>query len=199
MLLNVDAVVIEDLSETESRVFAHAWDRAVPPVWVFHGDGARFASAVFESETDAAAWIARHGLSDVLTEYPVSDGCYDIAVCEGRSDRRSRTTGRPSTSPRSRPAGTRHTHFGHDRPASPEGLRRPPRGCPGTIGANVQRARSADLLGVTNWADGRHVSVWVSVEFRRRVVASFGDGCRFVMVGGLPVWARRIVRQDGCT
>ena len=58
-------------------------DGAAPPVWVFHGDDSRFASAVFESETDAAAWVARYGLSGVLTEYPVNDGCYDIAVREG--------------------------------------------------------------------------------------------------------------------
>jgi hypothetical protein len=30
------------------------------------------------------AWIARHELTGILTEYPVGDGCYDIAVRDGR-------------------------------------------------------------------------------------------------------------------
>ncbi|MEV0650630.1 hypothetical protein AB0I28_35795 [Phytomonospora sp. NPDC050363] len=53
-------------------------------VWIFHGQGAQFASAVFTSEADGRAWAARHRATGVLTEYPVGDGCYDIAVREGR-------------------------------------------------------------------------------------------------------------------
>ncbi|GIG69439.1 DUF7710 domain-containing protein [Phytomonospora endophytica] len=53
-------------------------------VWVFHGEEARFASAVFAAEADGLAWAARHGVSGLLAEYPVGDGCYDVAVREGR-------------------------------------------------------------------------------------------------------------------
>jgi len=53
-------------------------------VWIFHGHGAQFASAAFTSEADGLAWVARHRVTGVLTEYPVGDGCYDIAVREGR-------------------------------------------------------------------------------------------------------------------
>jgi hypothetical protein len=49
-------------------------------VWIFHGTGAHFASGVFTDRDQALAWIARHRLTGILTEYPVGDGCYDIAV-----------------------------------------------------------------------------------------------------------------------
>jgi hypothetical protein len=29
-------------------------------------------------------WIARHGLTGILTEYEADDGCYDLAVYAGR-------------------------------------------------------------------------------------------------------------------
>ena len=32
----------------------------------------------------ALDWITRHGLTGVLTEYEVGDGCYDLAVRQGR-------------------------------------------------------------------------------------------------------------------
>jgi len=52
-------------------------------VWVFHGNGARFAAGVFETQDQGLAWAARHGVSGLLTEYPIGDGCYDIAVRDG--------------------------------------------------------------------------------------------------------------------
>lgn len=57
---------------------------AVERVWVFHGDRARFASAVFVSEAEGLGWARRHRVTGVLAEYPVGDGCYDVAVREGR-------------------------------------------------------------------------------------------------------------------
>lgn len=42
-------------------------------VWIFHGAGASFASGVFASRDDGMAWIARHRLTGILTEYPVGD------------------------------------------------------------------------------------------------------------------------------
>lgn len=53
-------------------------------VWIFHGRDARFAAAVFASDADGLAWVARHRVTGVLAEYPVGNGCYDIAVGEGR-------------------------------------------------------------------------------------------------------------------
>jgi hypothetical protein len=44
-------------------------------VWIFHGEGAAFASAVFRSESDGRAWAARYGVTGILAEYPVGDGC----------------------------------------------------------------------------------------------------------------------------
>jgi hypothetical protein len=56
----------------------------IEKVWIFHGDGAHFASGVFVDRAQGLAWIARHRLTGILTEYPVGDGCYDIAVRSGR-------------------------------------------------------------------------------------------------------------------
>jgi hypothetical protein len=53
-------------------------------VWLFHGEGNRFASGVFGDEAAGLEWVARHGLTGVLTEYQVGDGCYDLAVQQGR-------------------------------------------------------------------------------------------------------------------
>jgi hypothetical protein len=53
-------------------------------VWIFHADGARFASGVFNSKADAMAWVAGHRLTGLVTEYPVGVGCYDLAVAAGR-------------------------------------------------------------------------------------------------------------------
>src|SRR4051812_24142226 len=51
-------------------------DDARPPqtVWIFHGDEARFAAGVFTSREQGLAWAERHGVSGILTEYPVGDG-----------------------------------------------------------------------------------------------------------------------------
>lgn len=53
-------------------------------VWIFHGESGQFASGVFEDKASGLEWIARHRLTGLLTEYEVGDGCYDLAVREGR-------------------------------------------------------------------------------------------------------------------
>lgn len=53
-------------------------------VWVFHGEEARFASGVFATAEDGLAWIERHALTGVLTQYRVGVGAYDDAVTRGR-------------------------------------------------------------------------------------------------------------------
>ncbi|MFC4068330.1 DUF7710 domain-containing protein [Actinoplanes subglobosus] len=52
-------------------------------VWVFHGDGARFAAGVFTSMAAGLEWAAEHGVTGILTEYAIG-GTYDLAVAEGR-------------------------------------------------------------------------------------------------------------------
>ena len=51
-----------------------------PTVWIVHGENARFASGVFDREEDGLARARKHGVSGILTEYPVGDGCYDLAI-----------------------------------------------------------------------------------------------------------------------
>jgi len=63
-------------------------------VWVFQAAGGRFVSGVFCSRELAEAWIQEHGLSGILTKYPVDIGVYDWAVENGhfepkRDDQRS--------------------------------------------------------------------------------------------------------------
>ena len=49
-------------------------------VWVFHGMGGRFTSGVFTSKEKAEQWIEHHGLTGVLTLYPLDVGVYDWAL-----------------------------------------------------------------------------------------------------------------------
>lgn len=55
-------------------------------VWLFHGDGARFASGVFANAEDGRDWARRHRVSGTLAEYAMG-GAYDVAVAEGRFTR----------------------------------------------------------------------------------------------------------------
>ncbi|BEL04543.1 hypothetical protein Q0Z83_027340 [Actinoplanes sichuanensis] len=57
--------------------------RLRPTVWIFHGEQARYASAVFETDEAGLAWAAEHGVTGILAEYPYG-GAYDAAVTEGR-------------------------------------------------------------------------------------------------------------------
>lgn len=56
-------------------------------VWVFHGEGGRFAGGAFTSRELAEAWITKHSLSGVLTLYPLDTGVYEWAVARGTFDR----------------------------------------------------------------------------------------------------------------
>lgn len=57
--------------------------RVMTSVWIFHGRGAHFASGVFADKDSGMAWVARHGVTGILTEYPVGHGTYDFAVADG--------------------------------------------------------------------------------------------------------------------
>ena len=49
-------------------------------VWVFHGEGASFSSAAFDSKELAEDWIIRYEVSGVLTKMPVNMSIYDWVV-----------------------------------------------------------------------------------------------------------------------
>ena len=87
-------------------------------VWIFHGEGARFAAAVFATESDALAWAERHQVSGVVTEYPVGDGCYDIAIQRGSFTPSKPHHFTPEHVAAFSPGWTRHVHLVHGRPAS---------------------------------------------------------------------------------
>jgi hypothetical protein len=53
-------------------------------VWIFNGEATLFASGVFADAISGLEWVAKHGLTGILTEYQVGDGCYDLAVTQGR-------------------------------------------------------------------------------------------------------------------
>ena len=52
-------------------------------VWVFNGDGGRFAGGVFKTLESAEVWIAQMRLSGTLTLYPLDTGVYDWAIERG--------------------------------------------------------------------------------------------------------------------
>lgn len=80
-------------------------------VWIFHGDGARFASGVFRSRDEGIAWIAKLRLTGLLTEYPLGVGAYDDAVARGlfRPSRDHHST--PVHIAQFSPGRTEHIHF----------------------------------------------------------------------------------------
>jgi hypothetical protein len=49
-------------------------------VWIFHGEGGRFASGVFSSKAKAENWINQRQLSGMLTLYPLDMGVYDWSL-----------------------------------------------------------------------------------------------------------------------
>lgn len=49
-------------------------------LFVFHGEGAKFASGVYDSLEGAKRSIASHKMSGILTCYPVNETAYDYAV-----------------------------------------------------------------------------------------------------------------------
>lgn len=51
-------------------------------VWIFCGGG-QFASGAFSTKDNAETWIAEHGLTGLLTWYPLDEGMYEWAVRSG--------------------------------------------------------------------------------------------------------------------
>lgn len=52
-------------------------------IWAFVGEQGTLPSGVFSNVECAERWISLHGLSGLLTEYPVDEGAYDWAVRTG--------------------------------------------------------------------------------------------------------------------
>lgn len=52
-------------------------------IWIFNGLKSQFPSGAFAERQDAELWIKKHGLSGVLTAYPVNVGVYDWAIEKG--------------------------------------------------------------------------------------------------------------------
>jgi hypothetical protein len=52
-------------------------------VWVFNGDGGRFAGGIFTSRDRAETWISDNKLNGLLTRYPLDVGVYEWAIAAG--------------------------------------------------------------------------------------------------------------------
>jgi hypothetical protein len=87
-----------------------------PTIWIFHGEGAPFASAVFQHTAEALSWANKHHLTGTLTEYPVGDGCYDIAVANGHFTPHKPHHGSPDHVARFSPSRTEHIHLRDGQP-----------------------------------------------------------------------------------
>lgn len=79
-------------------------------VWVFHGDGAQHASGVFTSKERALAWIEHHGLTGLLTEYPLDVGAFDDALARGLFSPSQQHHGTPKHIAQFSPGRTEHLH-----------------------------------------------------------------------------------------
>ena len=98
-------------NETMLATLPRVTDDSQPTnVWIFHGTGAPFASGVFANREDGMAWIARHRLTGILTEYPVGDGCYDLAVRAGHFRPSKPHHGTPEHVARFSPSHTEHVY-----------------------------------------------------------------------------------------
>jgi hypothetical protein len=83
----------------------------IESVWVFSGEGGKFPGGVFLSLDAAEAWIAKHGLTGVLTLYPLDVGAYDWAIAKGIFEPKNDHQRTPSFIGKFSSAGQDHYHF----------------------------------------------------------------------------------------
>jgi hypothetical protein len=110
---------LDEIHEQVRRQIAEAHPSITPHrphVWIFHSENAQFASGVFADKTTALTWIERHSLTGILTEYPVGDGCYDIAVKDGAFRPTKPHHGLPGHVGGFSPSRTEHIHVNHGQP-----------------------------------------------------------------------------------
>jgi hypothetical protein len=86
-------------------------------VWLFSGISSQFPSAVFRTREAADAWIRRHGVSGVLTAYPLDLGVYDWAVDHGFFKPKRDEQRGPIFIQRFSSAYQEHYHYDEGRPA----------------------------------------------------------------------------------
>jgi hypothetical protein len=55
----------------------------ISSMWIFVGEGSKFPSGLFSNFDNAAAWIASHELTGILTKYSIDIGVYDWAIATG--------------------------------------------------------------------------------------------------------------------
>lgn len=80
-------------------------------VRIFHGDGVRYASAVFQTEPEALSWAKNQRVSGLLTEYPVGDGSFHIALKQQMFKPSKPHHGTPEHVASFSPGWTRHIHL----------------------------------------------------------------------------------------
>lgn len=80
-------------------------------VWVFLGEGASLPAGFFADEASARRWIRGHGLTGLLTEYPVGLGLYDYAIERGTFRPKSPSHREPWFIGRFNSAHVNHYHF----------------------------------------------------------------------------------------
>jgi hypothetical protein len=85
-------------------------------VWVFHGEGAQFACAVFRTKDAAVGWIGSQGVSGVLTAYPVDVSAYEWAVQQGFFKANTEEKRTPKFIERFTSASQEHFHFQTGKP-----------------------------------------------------------------------------------
>jgi hypothetical protein len=109
-------LVVEHLGRCDHReVTESGGGGAMDRVWIFHGENAEFASGVFHDKDSGLGWVGRHRLTGILAEYHVGDGCYDLALREGRFHKRKPHRGSPEHVARFSP-GLEHIHVRDGRP-----------------------------------------------------------------------------------
>ncbi|MCA0457983.1 MAG: hypothetical protein LCI00_28715 [Chloroflexi bacterium] len=87
-------------------------------VWVFHGAGGQFASAVFSAREQAEAWIEENSLTGILTQYPVNTSAYDWAIANGRFTPKQERDTEPQFIQRFSSAHQEHYHYEDGKRAS---------------------------------------------------------------------------------
>jgi len=63
-------------------------------LWVFHGEGAKFAVSVYDTVDEAERNILENGMSGVLTAYPKNETVYEYCVRKGLFKPKSEKTGK---------------------------------------------------------------------------------------------------------
>jgi hypothetical protein len=89
---------------------------AAGSVWVFTGEGGQFPAGVFLAREHGEQWIGRHGLTGMLTEYPVGVAVYEWAIENGYFAPQGEEHKSPKFIARFTSARLSHAHYEDGRP-----------------------------------------------------------------------------------